>query len=125
VDQVRSAGGRLEVTDDPDEAVAGADVLYTDVWTSMGQEDEAERRHRDFARYAIDDDLVALAAPEAVVLHCLPAHRGLEISDDVIDGPHSRVWQQAENRMHVMRGVLAWATGHRSPVASDHDGSRR
>ncbi len=125
VDQVCSAGGRLEVTDDPHKAAAGADVLYTDVWTSMGQEDEAERRHRDFARYAINDDLVALAAPEAVVLHCLPAHRGLEISDDVIDGPHSRVWQQAENRMHVMRGVLAWATGHRSPVASDHDGSTR
>ena len=125
VDQVRSAGGRLEVTDDPHEAAAGADVLYTDVWTSMGQEDEAERRHRDFAPYAIDDDLVALAAAEAVVLHCLPAHRGLEISDDVIDGPHSRVWQQAANRMHVMRGVLTWATGHRSPVADDQSGSER
>ena len=125
VDQVRSAGGQLEVTDNPHEAAAGADVLYTDVWTSMGQEDEAEQRHRDFAPYAIDEDLVAVAAPEAVVLHCLPAHRGLEISDGVIDGPHSRVWQQAANRMHVMRGVLAWVTGHGSPAPSDGGGSAR
>jgi ornithine carbamoyltransferase len=116
VDQVRAAGGRLEISDDAREAASGADVLYTDVWTSMGQEDESERRHRDFARFAIDEDLLASAAPEAVVLHCLPAHRGLEVSDGVIDGPRSRVWQQAANRMHVMRGVLAWATGY--PLAT-------
>jgi ornithine carbamoyltransferase len=112
VERVRTAGGCLEIADDPHEVVSGADVLYTDVWTSMGQEDEWERRRRDFARFAVDEDLLASAAPEAVVLHCLPAHRGLEITDGVIDGPHSRVWQQAANRMHVMRGVLAWATGH-------------
>jgi ornithine carbamoyltransferase len=110
VEMVRSLGGRLVVTDDPREAAAGADVLYTDVWTSMGQEEEAERRQRAFAGFTVDEDLLAAAAPEAVVLHCLPAHRGLEITGDVLDGPRSLVWKQAENRMHVMRGVLAWVT---------------
>jgi ornithine carbamoyltransferase len=108
LERVVRLGGELEVTDHPAEAAAGADVLYTDVWTSMGQEDEVETRRKAFAAFTVDDELLSRAAPDAVVLHCLPAHRGEEISASVIDGPRSRVWQQAVNRMHVMRGLLAW-----------------
>ncbi len=96
------------VTTDPDEAVAGVDAVYTDVWTSMGQEDEAEARRAAFAGFKVDEALMAVAGPHAVVLHCLPAHRGEEISAAVVDGPQSVVWQQAANRMHAMRGLLAW-----------------
>ncbi len=110
VARVRSHGGELLVTDDPVEAVSGAGALYTDVWTSMGQEDERETRAAAFAGYRIDGDLVGRAAPDAVVLHCLPAHRGEEISAAVVDGPQSVVWQQAANRLHAMRGLLAWLT---------------
>lgn len=108
---VRSFGGDLLVTDDPAEAASGADALYTDVWTSMGQEDEAAARRAAFAGFCLDEALVERAAPDAVVMHCLPAHRGEEISAGVVDGPHSVVWQQAANRMHAMRGLLAWLTG--------------
>ena len=108
---VRSFGGDLVVTDDPAEAAAGAGALYTDVWTSMGQEDERDVRLAAFAGFSVDEALVARAAPDAVVLHCLPAHRGEEISAAVIDGPRSAVWQQATNRMHAMRGLLAFVTG--------------
>ncbi len=108
VERVVRLGGEIEVTDHPAEAAAGADVLYTDVWTSMGQEDEGELRRKAFAGFTIDEDLLNRASPDAVVLHCLPAHRGEEISASVIDGPRSRVWQQAANRMHAMRGLLAW-----------------
>lgn len=101
-------GGEIEVTDDPAEAVSGADVLYTDVWTSMGQEEEVAARRKAFAGFTIDDELLRRADPDAVVLHCLPAHRGEEITASVIDGPKSRVWLQAENRMHSMRGLLSW-----------------
>jgi len=107
---VRSFGGDLLVTDDPVEAARGADALYTDVWTSMGQEDEAAARTAAFAGFSIDERLVDLAATDVVVLHCLPAHRGEEISAAVVDGPRSVVWQQAANRMHAMRGLLAWVT---------------
>jgi ornithine carbamoyltransferase len=100
-------GGELEVLDDPVEAAAGADALYTDVWTSMGQEEEAELRRVAFKGFTVDARVLA-AAPHAVVLHCLPAHRGEEISADVLEGPRSVVWRQAANRMHAMRGVLAW-----------------
>jgi ornithine carbamoyltransferase len=92
---------------DPAEAVAGADVVYTDVWVSMGQDAEAQTRKRAFARYQVDADLMA-RAPDAWFLHCLPAHRGEEVSAEVIDGPRSAVWRQAENRMHSARGALAW-----------------
>jgi ornithine carbamoyltransferase len=104
-------GGELEVTTDPAEAVAGADAIYTDVWTSMGQEDEAALRRAAFAGFTVDQELVAGAAPEAVVLHCLPAHRGEEITTEVIDGPRSRVWLQATNRYHAMRGLLGFLLG--------------
>jgi len=82
-------------------------VVYTDVWTSMGDEADRERRFRDFAGFGVDDDLLAGAAPEAVVLHCLPAHTGEEITSDVLYGPRSAVWQQAENRLHVQKALLA------------------
>ena len=109
-------GAEIEVTADPVEAVAGADVLYTDVWTSMGQEGEADLRAAAFAGFTVDDDLVARAGPDAVVLHCLPAHRGEEISAAVLDGPRSRVWPQAANRYHAMRGILAWILGEPGPA---------
>jgi ornithine carbamoyltransferase len=106
--RVARLGGEIEVTTDPAEAVAGADAVYTDVWTSMGQEEEAVLRRKAFSGFTVDDDLMAGAAPDAVVLHCLPAHRGEEISASVIDGPRSRVWPQAANRMPAVRGLLSW-----------------
>jgi ornithine carbamoyltransferase len=109
--RISRLGGEIEVTTDPAEAVAGADAVYTDVWTSMGREDEAELRRKAFSGFTVDDDLLAGASPDVIVLHCLPAHRGEEISSAVIDGPHSRVWSQATNRMHAMRGLLAWLLG--------------
>jgi ornithine carbamoyltransferase len=110
VAHVRSFGGELLVTSDPREAAAGADALYTDVWTSMGQEDEAAVRRAAFAGFRVDEQLVAVAAPGALVMHCLPAHRGEEITAGAVDGPQSVVWRQAANRMHAMRGLLAWVT---------------
>ena len=115
---VRSFGGDLLVTDDPAEAADGAAALYTDVWTSMGEEAERATRLAAFAGFTVDSALLARAAPDAVVLHCLPAHRGEEISAEVVDGPRSVVWQQAANRMHAMRGLLAWVTaGPDAPAA--------
>ena len=108
---MRSFGGGLVVTTDPVEAVDGVDAVYTDVWTSMGQEAEAGARLRDFAGFEVDAGLMAAAADGAVVLHCLPAHRGEEISAEVMDGPRSVVWRQAANRMHAMRGLLSWVHG--------------
>ncbi len=104
-------GGHVEQTDDPALAVKDAAALYTDVWTSMGQEGERAQRLAAFAGFTVDDDLVARAAPGAIVLHCLPAHRGEEISDAVLEGTHSVVWRQAAHRRTAMRGILAWAVG--------------
>ena len=101
------SGATIELLADPREAAAGADVLYTDVWTSMGQEEERERRLRDLAGFGIDDDLVALANEDAIVLHCLPAHYGEEITEDVLYGPQSAVWDQAENRLHAQKALMA------------------
>ena len=101
-------GGSAAVTNDPDEACTGADVLYTDVWASMGQEDEAAERTLVFQSYRIDRASLDRAASDAIVMHCLPAHRGQEISDEVIDGPHSVVWDQAENRLHTQKALLLW-----------------
>ena len=103
----RDAGGEVELTDDPREAASDADVLYTDVWTSMGQDDERERRLRDLAGYGIDDGLVRLAGPDAIVLHCLPAHYGEEITEEVLYGPQSAVWDEAENRLHSQKALMA------------------
>jgi len=102
----RRLGGGLEVTHDPRAAATDADVLYTDVWTSMGQEAERERRLEAFQRYQINDTLVGFAKPSALVMHCLPAHRGEEITDAVLDGPRSVVLDQAENRLHAQKAVI-------------------
>jgi len=100
------SGSRLLATHDPAEAAADADVIYTDVWASMGQEDEAEQRARVFAPYQVNTELIARARPDVIVMHCLPAHRGQEITDEVADGPHSVLWDQAENRMHAQKAIL-------------------
>ena len=102
------ADGRSVLTHDPAEAVAGVDAVYTDVWASMGQEEEAAQRRQDFAGFTVDDDLMAGAAPEAIFLHCLPAHRGEEVAASVLEGPQTAVWEQATNRMHAQRGLLLW-----------------
>jgi len=102
-----TTGGSAAVVDDPAEAAKGADVLATDVWVSMGQADAPERKAA-LASYQVNDELLAQAAPDAIVLHCLPAHRGEEITAEVIDGPASVVWDQAENRLHAQKALLAW-----------------
>jgi ornithine carbamoyltransferase len=104
-EQAAATGAKLEVTADLD-AVTGADVVYTDVWASMGQEEEAAKRRQAFAGYTIDAGVMARAGSDAIFLHCLPAHRGEEVAAEVIDGPRSRVFDQAENRMHAQKGLL-------------------
>jgi ornithine carbamoyltransferase len=94
------------LTADPSEAVAGADVVNTDVWASMGQESEVEERARAFAGYCVNSALMSRAAPGAIFLHCLPAHRGEEVTDEVMEGPASRVFDQAENRLHVQKAIM-------------------
>jgi ornithine carbamoyltransferase len=102
------SGGSAEVTDDPRAASDGSDVIYTDVWASMGQEEQHDERVRVFQPFQVNRQLVGGAKPEAIVMHCLPAHRGEEITDDVIDGPRSVVWDQAENRLHTQKALLLW-----------------
>ena len=104
----RAAGAQVEITHDAAAAAEGADVLYTDVWTSMGQEEEAEQRKRDFEAYQINAKLLRRARRDALVMHCLPAHRGEEITGDVIDSPQSIVFDQAENRLHTQKGIMVW-----------------
>jgi len=101
------APGRIFLTTDPKEAVKDADVLNTDVWASMGQESEQKVREEAFAGYCLDDELMALAKSDAIVMHCLPAHRGEEISDSVIEGKNSVVWDEAENRLHIQKAIMA------------------
>jgi ornithine carbamoyltransferase len=107
VDAARAAGGAPQLVRHPGEAARGADVLCTDVWTSMGREAERERRLRDFAGYQIDDELMRAAGDGAIVLHCLPAHIGEEITEDVLYGPKSAAWDEAENRLHTEKALLA------------------
>jgi ornithine carbamoyltransferase len=111
VERARNLGGAVEVLVDPYEAVKGADAVYTDVWTSMGQEDEAAARRAAFRGYQVDADLMTAAGEQALFLHCLPAHRGEEVSADVIDGPASLVWEQAANRMDAVRALFADLVG--------------
>ena len=113
VEKARDAGGRVLLTADPKEAVAVADAVCTDVWASMGQEDEADERRRAFSGFTVDEGMMAQANPGAIFLHCLPAHRGEEVSAGVIDGPASLVWQQAANRLHAARGLLLFLLGVR------------
>jgi ornithine carbamoyltransferase len=108
----RARGATTVVTThDPREAVAGADVVNTDVWASMGQEEEAAKRARDFQGYCIDEALMATASSRAIFLHCLPAHRGEEVTEGVLEGPASRVWDEAENRLHVQKAIMARLMG--------------
>ncbi len=104
-------GGSVQQTDDPRQAAKGAAAVYTDVWTSMGQEDEQAARLAAFDGFTIDEGMVELTEPGGVVLHCLPAHRGEEITDAVLEGPRSVVWRQAAHRRTAMRGIMAWALG--------------
>ena len=106
-----TTGGRIVVGSDPREIARGAAVLYTDSWISMGQEAETVARRAAFAGYRLDEDLLAVAGPDALAMHCLPAHRGEEITDDVMDGPRSLVWEQSENRLHAQKGLLAELLG--------------
>jgi ornithine carbamoyltransferase len=108
---VAEAGGHTTVTHDLEAATRGADVIYTDVWTSMGQETEAKVRRRAFRPFQVNERLIGLAGPKALVMHCLPAHRGEEITDAVIDGPQSVVFDQAENRLHVQKAIMLWLLG--------------
>jgi ornithine carbamoyltransferase len=111
VDRIRAAGAEPLVTHRADEAAEGVDVIYADVWASMGQESESDARKLAFEGFTIDEALMARAASYAVFLHCLPAHRGQEVAASVCDGPQSRIWQLAENRMHAQRGLLVWLLG--------------
>jgi ornithine carbamoyltransferase len=109
--QAAGRGGQVRATTDPADAAKEADALYTDVWTSMGQEEERSARLQAFAGFTLDDALLGAAAADAVVLHCLPAHRGEEIADSVLEGSHSVVWRQAAHRQTAMRGILSWVVG--------------
>ncbi len=120
LDRMRAAGpGSVEVLDRPEAAVAGADAVATDVWASMGQEDEAQARRRAFEGWTVTPALLEHAAPEGILLHCLPAHRGEEVAADALEGPRSRVWRQAANRMHAARGLFLWL------LDQDHGSSGR
>jgi ornithine carbamoyltransferase len=109
--RAKERGGRLVFGHDPDVLVPGADIVYTDAWTSMGQEAEAEARRDAFAAYRVDDALMAAAGPRAVAMHCLPAHRGEEIASSVMDGPQSLIFDQSENRLHVQKALLVELIG--------------
>jgi len=103
-------GARISFAHDPKEAIDGAEVVVTDTWVSMGQ-DHDEYRMEAFAPFQVDEEMIALAAPDATFLHCLPAHRGEEVTDAVIDGPRSAVWDEAENRLHAQKALLLWVMG--------------
>ncbi len=110
--QAAKTGGGIQIGEDPRAAARGADILYTDVWTSMGQEAEASKRLGVFRPYQINADLLRLAKPDAIVMHCLPAHRGEEITDDVMEGPRSVIFDQAENRLHIQKAILEMLVGN-------------
>jgi ornithine carbamoyltransferase len=125
----RNARGTITITHDVKEAMHGAEVIYTDVWTSMGQEHDARVRKRRFRDYQVNAELLRRAEPDVLVMHCLPAHRGEEITDEVLDGPHSIVLEQAENRLHAQKGLLVWLFAAASPGtarrAAKRQGGRR
>jgi ornithine carbamoyltransferase len=111
LDWARRHGGDVELVDEPDKAVAGADCVVTDTWISMGQHEESRRRKQLLGPYAVDAKLMRKARPGAIFLHCLPAYRGSEVTAEVIDGPQSAVWDEAENRLHAQKAILAWCLG--------------
>lgn len=123
MERSRQTGAKCTVTNDPEMAAFGADVIYTDVWASMGQEEEAEHRRRIFRDYQVNEKLLSNAKPEVVFLHCLPAHRGDEVTDDVIDSPHSFVFQQAENRIHAQKAVMLELMEKVPPQSGDYPAS--
>jgi ornithine carbamoyltransferase len=108
LDWISTSGATIKLVNDPDEAVEGADCVVTDTWVSMGDRDADGRRHNMLTRYQVNAELMARAKPDAIFMHCLPAHRGEEVTDEVIDGPHSVVFDEAENRLHAQKGILAW-----------------
>ncbi len=110
LDWARREGGRVSLTTEPREAVAGADCVVTDTWVSMGDE-ASVNRHNLLAPYRVDEPLMARAKPDAIFMHCLPVKRGEEVTAGVIDGPQSVVWDEAENRLHAQKGILAWCLG--------------
>ncbi len=112
----RQSGAVIEFTDDPKDAVAGADVVTTDTWVSMGDEEEKEKRIKDFSGYTVDKDMMKLARADAIFLHCLPAYRGLEVSEEVLEGEQSVVFDEAENRLHAQKGVMVWLDEQRKEV---------
>ncbi|MFE4502626.1 ornithine carbamoyltransferase [Rhodococcus sp. NPDC056743] len=116
--RAEETGATITVTRDPQKAAAGADALVTDAWTSMGQENDGLDRVGPFRPYQINAELLALADPKAVVLHCLPAHRGEEVTDEVLDGPQSVVWDEAENRLHAQKALLVWLLEQRTAGAA-------
>jgi ornithine carbamoyltransferase len=111
LDWAKAEGADIALTDDAGAAVAGADCVVTDTWVSMGQQDDERRRKQLLGPYAVDADLMRKAAPDAIFLHCLPAYRGSEVAAEVIDGPQSAVWDEAENRLHAQKAILAWCLG--------------
>lgn len=111
IEKARAQGATITLFPDPVEAVTGADAIYTDVWTSMGQEQEIKKRHAVFPPYQVNEELLAHADKDAIVLHCLPAHRGQEITNEVADGLQSRLWDQAENRLHAQKAIMVRVSG--------------
>jgi ornithine carbamoyltransferase len=107
----KQTGGTIEISREPAKAAEDADILYTDVWISMGQEKQAKTKLKKFKPYQINDKLLSVAKPSAVVMHCLPAHRGMEITAEVMDGKQSVIWDQAENRLHIQKAILEWLLG--------------
>ncbi len=108
LDWIKMSGAAIEVMDDPDKAAAGADCIVTDTWVSMGDEQAKANRHNLLKRYQVNAKLMSAARPDALFMHCLPAHRGEEVTDEVMDGPHSVVFDEAENRLHAQKGILTW-----------------
>jgi len=124
--KARAAGAQVAVTQSVEEAVGGADAVYTDVWTSMGQEEEAQRRRRAFRDYQVDGRIVGMAKRDALVMHCLPAHRGEEITHEVLESPQCVAFDQAENRLHAQKAVMAWlVNGLKSSKVQGSKTSRR
>jgi ornithine carbamoyltransferase len=108
LDWIKTSGAAIEIMDDPEKAAAGADCVVTDTWVSMGDEQAKANRHNLLKRYQVNAKLMSAAKPDALFMHCLPAHRGEEVTNDVMDGPHSVVFDEAENRLHAQKGILTW-----------------